>query len=548
MDKGDNRIESIVIVGGGTSGWTTAAYLNRVLNGGTEPKVRITLVESEDIGIIGVGEATIPTLRDTLRYIGIEERDFMLRCNASFKLGIKFANWMKPRSEDPEEAYWHPFETVPVANKIGFADLWRKRRLKGDNEPFAYAVSVMPRACDALISPKLTTSGSYQAPLNYAYQMDAILLAGYLKELMIERGVQHVVDNVVDVVVNKKGFIGKLKLEKSGDLTADLYIDCSGFRSILLGKALDEPFISYKDGLLCDRAVAIPAPHEDDMKVMKPFTTATGLNSGWTWDIPLFSRQGRGYVYSSDFISDDDAEQELRDFIGPMAEGVDARLIKMRVGRTRNFWVKNCLAIGLSGGFIEPLESTGIYFVEVGLSTLVQYFPDKSFNQRKIDMYNQLMAGVYDQTRDFIVLHYCLTPREDTPFWKANKHDLAQSDQLKDRLDLWQYKMPSHLEVVGGILLFGYTTYIYIMAGMDRLPAHGLGNLEYVDDRVVDGALKTVRRRQEGILRRHPDHLRYLRALRTSPMPAATRGQQQPEAMIPSDTWNMPMAPELPAR
>ena len=515
LSEGKRTIGHIVIVGGGTSGWLSAAFLTRMFGRYTGEIPRITLVESKDIGVIGVGEATIPTLPDTLKRIGVDESAFMVASDGSFKLGIKFKSWHKSPEEDPEESFWHPFGPIHIGGEEGVGAHWLKGYRSGaEMAPFAYHFATAPHFCDAFKAPKTSASKPYKGATVYAYHMDAVLAGRYLRELAVSRGVERVVDDVVEVVKDDQGFIDHLVLKDQEPLKGDLYLDCTGFRSLLLQQALDEPFSSYGASLLCDNAVAINSPWPAPPVRLNPYTTATALSAGWTWDIPLFNRSGRGYVYSSKHISQDAAELELRQQIGDLEGRNSARHLKMKIGRVNRFWVKNCIGIGLAGGFIEPLESTGIYMIEAGLRYLGQFLCDKSASPKLRDHYNNLMTEVYDETRDFIVYHYCTTEREDTLFWRDNKYGLELSDYLKGLMDLSRYKVPGHLDITTRNLIFGYTAWTFIAACHDCWPKGETPLFSLLSDRVTAvNHVPTRAREQIGTLL---DHYEYLSSLRST--------------------------------
>ena len=508
-----NQIERIVIVGGGTAGWLSAAYLNHALNN-RENRYQIILIESSDIGTIGVGEATIRTIKATLQFLGIEEAEFMKACNASFKTAIKFVNWT---SNTKRDFYWHPFDRLPVFQSgsgsipLPISHHWLKRKLEGNSEPFDYSCYSSVPWCDCQRSPRIGNEPQYKGRTEYAYHLDAGLLATYLKNRSKARGVKQIVDNVVDVVLDKKGYISHLKTAQSGDLHGDLFIDCSGFRGLLINQALKEPFISYQDSLFCDSAIAMRLPREEEEKGLNPYTTSTALGSGWVWHVPLMGRSGNGYVYSSAFTSPEEAEREFRTHLGKKAEGITAKHLKMRVGRTQNSWVKNCVSIGLSGGFVEPLESTGIFFIEFGLNNLLLNFPDKSFAPALSRKYNQLLTKVYEEVRDFIVLHYCISDREDTAFWKANKYDVALSETLQEKLELWSQRLPIYEHGLG--ILFHDDSYACILAGLGYLPETSLQILSTYNSADVEKMFATVKNKANSMMFALPDHHKQLQKL-----------------------------------
>jgi hypothetical protein len=503
-----NRIENIVIVGGGTAGWLSAAYLNRVLNK-TGSHCMITLIESSDIGTIGVGEATLLTLRHTLEFMGFDEAEWMVRCNATFKMGIKYVNWSVGH-----DAYWIPFRSTFI-QQFPLSEYWLKWRLQGTPEPFGKVIGSTVSLCEAQKSPKHGEHPDYQGAVEYAYNLDAGLLGAYLKEKAKASGVKHVVDNVVEVVQDENGFINHLVTEKSGILTGDLFIDCSGFKGLLINQTLQEPFISFSKALYCDRAVAINIPTDDSTQGINPYVTATALSAGWAWNIPVFGRSGNGYVYSSDFISPEVAEREFRNHLGESAKNLEARHIRMRIGHTRRAWVKNCVSIGLAGGFIEPLESTGIFLVETGLHHLVQNFPNKEFPISFSDSYNRIMTYYYEEIRDLIVLHYCTTRRTDTPFWQANRHHSAIPDSLKMKLNQARTRLPNkenflYLGSFGENLSYAYSC---ILLGMDYLPDNSHPILAYEDDFATKQVFGIIQATTEQLMRNLPDHYEFLRRL-----------------------------------
>ena len=326
-------VEKIVIVGGGTAGWLSAAYLDHSVNRAEARGVEITLVESADIGVIGVGEATVPNLRQTLLRLGLDEEEFMRQTSATFKQAIKFQNWRVSPSVDPDDHFYHPFEYPEQVDDLEFTPLWLIYRDTGGGEPYDHACSPAPAMCDALRAPKSSTSRPYFGTVNYAYHLDAVQFGRYLREMATSRGVKRVVDTVGTVNIDERGYVESIETKDNGRLAADLFVDCSGFKGLLINEALGEPFIGFGDSLLCDRAVAIQTPYGQGNRTINPFTTATAMSAGWTWDIQLYERRGSGYVYSSAFVSDDQAEAELRAFLGAAADGANARRLRMRVGR-----------------------------------------------------------------------------------------------------------------------------------------------------------------------------------------------------------------------
>lgn len=526
----DHTIRNIVVVGGGTAGWLAAAYLDRALNREKAGQCQVTLIESTDIDTVGVGEATVPTLRQTMAFLGFDEAEWMVRCNATFKLAIKFVNWS---GLPGHEVFWHPFGKPPSLKGFPLAHYWLKRKLQGHADSMASSCYSHVRLCHAQKSPKTVDDPPYEGAVNYAYHLDATLLAAYLKEKTKTRGVRHVVDNVLGVVLDEHGCISHLTTQNSGPLTGDLFIDCTGFRGLLINQALGEPFVSFADALFCDSAIAMRIPASAGQQGIEPYTTATALSAGWTWHIPLFGRSGNGYVYASAFLSKEEAEREFRQYLGPKSEQIDAWHLKMRIGMTRNPWVKNCVSIGLASGFIEPLESTGIYLIELGLYHLISYFPDKQFQPAVIQQYNQVMRHYYEHIRDFIVLHYCTTQREDTPFWRHNKYHPAVPDTLQTKLVLWESMWPLQEELFNPGL-FANPSHFCILAGMGRLPRHSLPVLNYGHETAAAQEFLAIKEEAERLTQTLPDQEEYLRWLRLyEALRQAYQNDLQPAELAP---------------
>ena len=480
MDKNPNAIQNIVIVGGGTAGWMSATYLNKALNLSFK-NCKITLIEASDIATVGVGEATIPGIAHFFKFIGVTEAEWMKACNATYKLGIKFSGWY---NNNPLDSYWHNFGQPQrnKRNKVPLSHYWLKEKNQGYQIPFAKTMMESVQLCEANKSPKVPFEKE-SSKIPYAFHLDAGLMASYLKKIAIEAGVNHMVGKVEKANLDQNGFIQSLDTISHGKLEGDLFIDCSGFFSLLIGKTLKEKWISYADSLFVDRAIAIGSayhpddPYNEQQGGLKSYTTAKAQNAGWSWNTPLITREGNGYVYSSQFASNTDAETEFRQFLGKKAQHSTAKHLKMRIGKFKRSWVKNCVSIGLSCGFIEPLESTGIALIQIGLQNLMFNFPDKSFDVALINNFNEELNDQYENIRDFIILHYCLTKREDTPFWKTVKNETYIPNSLQERIEKWNYQWPNSIRVDG--LMFTDFNYISILAGMNRFPKKALPILDF---------------------------------------------------------------------
>ena len=395
-------LNQVVILGGGTAGWMTAALLSKTLT-----KLDITVVESDQIGTIGVGEATIPSLHFFNDMLGIRSTEFVKKTSGSFKLGIQFENWHKQG-----ESYFHGFGGTGLGMwAAGFHEYWKRGLELGISKPFG--------TYNAEGVAALQNKFAHQDGLNFAYHLDASLYAKMLRQEAQNNGVTRV-EGLVDKVHtdDQSGFITALALQDGQKVEADFYVDCSGFKGLLIEEALNTGYEHWGHWLPCDRAVVAPSKNVADPV---PYTRSTAHGAGWQWRIPLQHRTGNGHVYSSRFMSDDEAKQTLLDNI----EGqvlAEPRVVKFTTGTRRKHWNKNCVAIGLSSGFIEPLESTSIHLIQSSISRLMSLFPDKSFEKSVIDTFNSQTKLEVERIRDFIILHYKVTEREDTEFWRYCKN------------------------------------------------------------------------------------------------------------------------------
>ena len=450
-------VQSVLIVGGGSAGWITANLLNAHCRR-TGRDTRITLVESPDIPTIGVGEATVPTIRRTLNDIGLPEQDFLESTEATFKTLIRFEDW------NLGETYDHPFDRRPRPQSDAAAGVWTAE----NGLPFDRHFSVLTQLADFNIAPKSPRHPQYQASFPYAYHLDAIKLAARLSSFGQENGIQHRSGNVIDVAVSSEGLVTGVKTDRGDTLTADLYVDCSGFRSVLLGGALGVPVRSFEKHLLCDRAVTMRVPYD----VHKPeriltYTKATARDAGWQWDINLQSRRGIGYVYSSKFLEDDAAETALRQYEGAHCETLEARHIRFSSGKREVSWKGNCVAVGLSDGFLEPLESSGLYLIEFAGLAIANMLADfESAPQATMRYYNRITNDLYDEILGFLNLHYVISNRRDTAFWRAATSDEVIVDDLRDRLELWKRRGPGQFDFPGADRLFARDSYEFILHGM----------------------------------------------------------------------------------
>jgi len=460
-------IQNILIVGGGTAGWLTAAFLARSLGTDAGGPVAITLVESSDIGIIGVGEGTFPSIRGTLAAIGLDEGRFIRDCSATFKQGIRFDHWVRPPGQPGASHYLHPFSQP--SQRGGGPELlpyW----LLGAAPPdmaFAQAVTMQKRVADAARGPKRPGDADFQGPLNYAYHFDAGRFAALLAEHAQTLGVRRVLATVDAVTLDASGAIDAVHTREQGRLTADLYIDCTGFRATLIGQALGVPLRSVRDVLFVDRAVALQVPYDRPDAPIPAYTIATAHEAGWTWDIGLQQRRGVGYVYASRYTDDLQAEQLLRRHIGPASDGLDARRLTLEVGYREQQWVKNCVAVGLSSGFLEPLEASGIGLIEVAAYLIGCLFPADGHTAPAAQQFNAMMCARYERIVDFIKLHYCLSQRSDSAFWRDNADPRSIPATLQDKLAMWRCRPPHRLDFVSDFEMYPSSSWQYVLYGME---------------------------------------------------------------------------------
>jgi tryptophan 7-halogenase len=488
INQGMNQgIKNIVIVGGGTAGWMAAAALSKLLM----QRINITLIESEEIGTVGVGEATIPQIRLFNAALGIDEDDFVRQTQGSFKLGIEFVDWLRPG-----HSYIHSFG--PVGGRdlgtVQFYQYWLKLRQLGLAEPLDTYTFNTVAARQGKFMRSTNLPDSPLSNIHYAFHFDAGLYARYLRKLAESRGVQRVEGKVLDVALHpESGFIASVTLESQQQIAGDLFIDCSGFRGLLIEQAMRTGYEEWTHYLPCNRALAVPCV---SAQRLTPYTRSTARAAGWQWRIPLQHRIGNGYVYSADFISDAQAQETLLSHLdgAPLAE---PRALKFVTGMRRKFWNKNCVAIGLASGFLEPLESTSIHFIQSSLSKLMQFFPDHSFSAVDIAEYNRQVQFEFVRSRDFLVLHYKATERDDSDFWRQCRA-MAIPDTLAHKLELFREHGRFTRE---GEELFAEASWIQVLLGQNVMPKryHPLVDVE------AQPAIQQMLSGVKGVLQRSAD-------------------------------------------
>jgi hypothetical protein len=454
----------VLILGGGTAGWMSAVSLAAAWK---NRNVEIQLMESADIGVIGVGEGSTPKMRRYFDGLGISESEWMPACNATYKCGIRFPQWS---SRKGYRSYYHPFYSMSDDQSV--RAFYHNATLRNNNfdvhaHPDAFFVSqyLARNGLAPLPSPDL----GYEA--DYAYHFDAMRMGEFLKKKAAELGVDHLIDTVQSVERNEQGDISGVIAKQRGLVEADFFIDCTGFASVLIGKTLGVKFLPYNDTLFNDAAVALPTPM-DDTGPLPSETRSTALNNGWAWKIPLSNRFGNGYVYSSSHIDKEAAEKELREHIGLHDESVEARHLRMRVGRVATAWQGNCLAVGLSQGFIEPLEATALMIVQETIENFIQRFGNGRYSDADRNGFNNKINLIFDSIRDYIFMHYKLNSRTDTRYWVENRENDHGSDSVKQILEVWDKggDLLAELQRQGQQLAYSPTSWYCILAGMGRFP------------------------------------------------------------------------------
>lgn len=420
-------IKDIVIVGGGTAGWMTAAALSSMLNG----RYNIRLVESDEIGIVGVGEATIPMIQRFNRVVGIDEAEFMRETMGTFKLGVEFVNWGKLG-----ERYMHGFGRMGQdLATVPFEQYWHKMRALGKAAPLEeYSITRMAAKAGKFMPARTDVPNSPLGDIAYAYHFDASLYAKYLRKLCQARGVTRIEGKIARAIQREPdGFIEAVELEGGQRIEGELFVDCSGFRGLLIEQTLETGYEDWNHWLPADRALAVPC---ESVPTMTPFTRATAHKSGWQWRIPLQHRTGNGHVYCSRFISDDEATATLLSNLDGRALA-EPRMIKFRTGMRKQAWNRNVVAIGLAGGFLEPIESTSIHLIQSAIARLVEFFPDRRFSETDRIEFNRQSRFEYERVRDFIILHYHLNQRTDSAYWTECAH-MAIPETLRQKMDLYR--------------------------------------------------------------------------------------------------------------
>jgi tryptophan 7-halogenase len=501
----------IVIVGGGTAGWLTAAFLQNQLPHTINKPVEITVIEAEDIPTVGVGEATIPSIRQTLAACGIEEHIFLKKCGATFKQGIEFINWRSDPKDGGDNSYFHPFGDQIIVGGKDATWQWLQVPQQG-RTAYADQFSVQAEIAKRGQTPKGFSDAPYDGALAYAYHLDAGKLAQFLKDMSKERGVCHTVQKVLKV--ERRGDdIAALHLDNGKRIEADIFVDCTGFAARLINSDKKNGFNSLSDILFVDRAVVTRVENESLADVIG-YTKSTAQSAGWIWDIALQDRRGVGHVYSSRYIDDDGAKAELAAYVKQPVETLETRQLNMRIGYHDQQWRGNCVAVGLSSGFLEPLESTGIYLIEMANWAMLEYVPRYMAGAQPQESYNRILHNHYNNIADFLKMHYCLSQRRDTAFWRDNCDPATIPKTLQDNLATWKAAVPSVYDFNSTTQCFSATNYKFVLYGMGLTGAEDLGDVRSAQvSAMMDGLSQRRAKLRDFVMRDTVPNPEYFAAL-----------------------------------
>jgi glycine/D-amino acid oxidase-like deaminating enzyme len=515
--EGSNEMtpKRIVIVGGGTAGWLTAAYLSRHLPHAGQPNGwAITLVESPDIGTIGVGEGSFPTLRSTIATLGRSEAQFLYASHATFKQGVRFVGWAggpTPGSNGADD-YFHPFNLPLGGEQPGLLPFWLDSASDPRRPSYADAVTAQERVIRAGRGPKRAQDADFGGPMNYAYHFDAAKLAGFLRDVATSNGVERIEATIATVERTPQGDIAAVVPDDGrAAIDGDFFVDCSGFRALLIGDAFGAPFHSVEDVLFNDRAIALQIPHDRPDAPVAPYTLATAHEGGWIWDIGLPNRRGTGCVYSSRHMSDDEAEAVIRRYAGAAEKGLSTRRLQFRTGYRERQWIGNCMAIGLSAGFFEPLESTGIMLIEVAARILADMLNgpvDRAALDGAARNFNRQMTARFDAIAEFLKLHYAVSRRTDTAYWRDNTDPASWPEGLRDKIAQWRRRLPSRFDFVVDHETFLPPSWAFILHGLGFETQAGAGAFDAMPDHAADAvaAFGKVRQAAAQAVQALPDH------------------------------------------
>lgn len=501
------KTRRIAILGGGTAGWLAANHLGYELC--ADPEVEITVIESADVPIIGVGEGTVPAIKTSLRKFGISEADLLVACDTTFKNGIKFQGWLDAAKHGQGHFYYHPFAS-PFPDGLDITPTWLEQPLRSYSD-----VSISARVAEAQRSPKQISSPPYVGEVEYAYHVNAHKFAALLAENAKKRfRVQYLVATVVDAERAEDGSIAALRMASGEVVPFDFYVDCSGFASQLTQGVLKVPFVDKSHQILTDTALVQQVPtHPDDE--IPPYTLAVAHEAGWIWDIPVTHRRGTGFVYASAHMSESRAIECYARHLGVSPDALSTRKIPMKIGYRQQFWFQNCVALGLAQGFVEPLEATSILVTDFSANLLSRNFPrmrDDALALRR--GYNEAVTYTWERVIDFVQLHYHLSDRSDSAFWQENRHDAHLSDLLRERLARWAIRHPQKNDFTSRFDLFDVDNHLYVLYGM-RFKTRPLP-ISDLERRASLEQFEHVTRAAEQAIRGLPGHRDWLMGLRAA--------------------------------
>jgi len=509
----------VVILGGGSAGWLTAGVLAAEHGGPGADDLRITVIESPDVPIIGVGEGTWPTIRDTLRRIGVSEADFIRECEGAFKQGSQFVNWT---DGGPHDTYYHPFHLPGGYDEADLIGGWRQYHPQA---AFDHLVCPQPHLCDAHKGPKQFATPEYASVANYAYHLDAAKLGGFLRKHCVARlNVRHVADLVTEVVAHDNGDIAALRTREHGDIAGDLFIDCTGLRALLIGQHYGEPLLAQRHMLFNDRAIPTQVAYADPRAPIACQTISTAQKFGWIWDIGLQGRRGIGHVYSSAHGSEEDAHDALVRYIvqtgGREQDIVWVPKVRIEPGYRLRPWRNNCVAVGLSSGFLEPLEASSLVLVELAAAMIADQFPaTRDTMDTLATRFNDTFRYRWERVVDFLKLHYVLSRRDDSDYWRDHRREETQPQRLRELLALWRYQPPSRYDLYRIEEVFPWASYQYILYGMGFVPQVRTGTAHTAAIQRAERCFRQTAEQTARMLAALPDHRELIDHIRARGLP-----------------------------
>ncbi|MGD8174471.1 MULTISPECIES: tryptophan halogenase family protein [Marinimicrobium] len=497
-------VQSIVVVGGGTAGWLTAGLIAAEHQSRIQQQaLTITLCESPSVPTVGVGEGTWPTMRGTLQKLGLSETEFVRRCHASFKQGSRFDRWNEDTASD---VYYHPFAVPEGLSEVNLADFYCTEK---PSQSFAALISAQVSLCEQGLAPKQITHPEFSGAVNYGYHLDAGAFTQLLREHCTETlGVRHLWDDVVAAPLGEDGAITHIQTKAHGDILGELFVDCTGFRSFLLGEQLQVPFQPCNNVLMADAAITAHVAYPSPQAPIAGYTRSTAQEAGWIWDIGLQNRRGVGHVYANDYLSTEKAVDQFKAYIaasGATVADQNIRDIRFQAGRRARFWHKNCVAVGLSAGFLEPLEASAMVMIELAAEAIAEQLPSVTADiPIAAKRYNDTFDYHWQRTVEFLKLHYVLSKRQ-TPFWEDNRHPDSIPTRLADLLALWAHRAPRNSDFERRSELFQAISYQYILYGM-AFPTATVRTLSHRQAHLADTVMARNQKMIHGLTETLPAH------------------------------------------